>query len=239
MGKLLFHLRLPIATCLVICNIPSTVVAVVQIVTFNNPSPIVIPAGAPGVTSGPAAPFPSTIDIGESGTINDVKVHIHGISHTFPNDIGGMLVGPGGQGVPLFVRPGGGEDIVDLDWTFDDSAADPLPDSGQLESGTFVPSNHEPSFNFDAPAPASPSGTALSVFDGTDLLGPWNLYVQDFIGGDTGNIAEGWSLEIEYTPAAAVVAPEPLSIVVWSLLGLATVGAIQLRSWNWRATGRD
>src|SRR5688572_6705737 len=160
MGKLLFHLRLPVATCLVICSIPSTVVAVVQIVTFSNSAPILIPAGAPGVTSGPAAPFPSTIDIGESGTISGVKVHIEGISHTFPSDIGGMLVGPGGQGAALFVRPGGGEDIVNLDWTFDDNAAGPLPDSGPLVSGTFEPSNHEPTLNFDPPAPAAPTGTA-------------------------------------------------------------------------------
>ena len=78
------------------------------------------------------------------------------------------------------------------------------------------------------PGPAY--STLLSSFSGQiyKAHGPW--YVQDFVGRDFGCIGEGWGLEVTYDPTGAV--PEPLSVVVWSLLGAATVGILKLRNWN-------
>jgi subtilisin-like proprotein convertase family protein len=53
-----------------------------------------------------------------------------------------------------------------------------------------------------------PSERALSVFEGTDPNGAWNLFVFDDSAGDAGQITSGWSLLIE-TEAAGTGAPSP------------------------------
>jgi hypothetical protein len=64
--------------------------------TFTNPAPIAIN------DFGPATPYPATITIsGLTTPILDINVVINGLSHTFPSDIGILLVGPGGQKVVL------------------------------------------------------------------------------------------------------------------------------------------
>ena len=153
---------------------------------------------------------------------------------TYPSDFGALLVGPLGQNVVLFNRPGSGSDIVNVDWTFDAAAIAPLPAGGASSSGSFEPSNYASAESFAPGAPTAPYGTDLSVFNGTDPFGTWSLYVQDFVCADAGSICEGWSLEITYDrpPAASVSAAEPMSVLVWSLLGVATMGAVKLRNWS-------
>ncbi len=49
-------------------------------VTLTNATPIVIPAGAPGMTTGPASPYPSTINVaGLGGTVTRVTVTLNGL----------------------------------------------------------------------------------------------------------------------------------------------------------------
>lgn len=56
---------------------------------FANPSDIVIPS------LGTATPYPSTINVsGEAGTITNLMVTLHSMSHTSPNDVNVLLVGP-------------------------------------------------------------------------------------------------------------------------------------------------
>src|SRR4026209_1025593 len=67
--------------------------------TFVNPTPITIqvPGGPPGVN-----PYPSTITVsGVSGTITDVSFTLYNLSHTYPDALDILLVGPGGQKVLL------------------------------------------------------------------------------------------------------------------------------------------
>ncbi|MFF2291115.1 proprotein convertase P-domain-containing protein [Peribacillus butanolivorans] len=121
------------------------------------------------------------------------------MSHTFPDDIDILLVGPGGQNVILMSDAGGGADINNVTLTFDDDAPTFLPDAAQIVSGTFKPTNFGGADVFPAPAPIPPYGSLLNVFNGTNPNGTWSLFVVDDIEGDTGSIAGGWSLTITTT----------------------------------------
>ena len=81
--------------------------------------------------------------------------------------------------------------------TFDDSAATQLPQSTLITSGTYRPGDYDLSETLDAPAPAGPYGTVLSVFNGTNPNGIWSLYVDDdYPPSDGGSIANGWKITI-------------------------------------------
>jgi subtilisin-like proprotein convertase family protein len=172
-------------------------------ITFSNPATITIPASG---TSGPANPYPSTITVSDvPGTITDVTVTVTGFSHTFPDDVGVLLVGPTGANVVLFDGAGGGTDASNVTFTFDDAAASALPcGDATLVSGTYMPNTCFPNDVWPAPAPGPPYGGLLSGFNGTDPNGTWSLFVEDFVGGDVGSISGGWSLDIT-TPEQSIL----------------------------------
>lgn len=154
---------------------------------------------------------PSVIEVaGFEGTVGDVNLTLHGLSHEFPDDVDVLLVGPGGEAVGLMNDVGGGDDVIELEITFDDEASGFLADEDLLASGIVVPSFGAEGagtccgFQGLAPAPPPPYESALSVFDGTDPNGEWSLYVYDDAAGDTGTLSGGWSLRI-----APPGAPEP------------------------------
>jgi subtilisin-like proprotein convertase family protein len=166
--------------------------------TFENPTPIAIPSFL-----GPATPYPATINVGGfSGPVEDVDATIRDWSHTCPADTGILLVGPTGERTILLSDAGGEcEDAVNTTVTFDDEAASNYP-CGSNPSGTFKPTDfpgppciNDPS-NFPPPAPPPPYPVTLSVFDGTDPNGDWQLYVIDDVSDDSGSIANGWSLTV-------------------------------------------
>lgn len=165
--------------------------------TFSNPTIIRIPAGAPAATVGPAAPYPSTINVsGLTGLVSKVTVTLSAMSHTFPDDVDVLLVGPAGQKMLLMSDAGGSLDIVNVNLTFDDAAAALLPDSTQIVSGTFRPTNFGTGDVFAAPAPGPPYDSVLAAFNGTNPNGTWSLFVTDDVGADSGSIAGGWSMSI-------------------------------------------
>src|SRR4051794_13265332 len=110
---------------------------------FANPNLNVIPdLAVAGTTSGPANRYPSNLRVRNLYPhITDATVTFQSLSHTFPDDIDALLVGPGGQSVLLMSDAGGSSDISGVRLTFDDSAGSTLPDSTQITSGTFRPSN--------------------------------------------------------------------------------------------------
>jgi subtilisin-like proprotein convertase family protein len=177
-----------IIDCECICSIGIAPSCVERTSTFNNPTPITIPDLSQGV------PYPSPITVtGLNGTILKVTVVINNFSHTFPDDVGILLVGPNGQNVDLLDCAGGGTNAVNATLTFDDNA--PSQIVGPIVSGTYQPSAFC-NRNFNAPAPVPPFGSLLSEFNGTNPNGTWNLYVQDFVGADVGIIDGGWTLNI-------------------------------------------
>jgi subtilisin-like proprotein convertase family protein len=177
--------------------------------TFSNTDGITINDGFCNPES-PATPYPSQITVsGLVGTITDVNVTLSGLTHTFPDDVAVLLVGPGDETVVLMQDTGDGDPVSGVNLTFDDAATGPLPASSQIVSGTYLPTvGNEAggcSDAFTAPAPQGPYGSSLSVFNGTDPNGTWSLYVVDDNEGDTGSIS-GWSLEITVPDAGQAIA---------------------------------
>jgi PKD repeat protein len=94
---------------------------------------------------------------------------------------------------------GGSSTISNVDLTFNDSAANDLPQNTIITSGNYRPTNYGAGDTFPAPAPAPSAATTLSTFNSTDPNGTWSLYVVDDTGGDSGSISGGWCLQITTT----------------------------------------
>lgn len=172
-----------------------------------------------------ASPYPSDIlfpaEVGEP--ITDVNVVLHDFSHTSPDDVDVLLVGPNGHGIVLMSDVGNGNDTVNVDLTFDDAAATSLPDNGPLVSGTFKPTDVSPGTGtetYPSPGPAGPYGTALSDFNGLMAGGGWLLYVVDDNGLFAGSISGGWSLTMTATCPYSVASPYPSTIPVSGALSV-------------------
>ena len=165
-------------------------------ITSTRTSEICIPGAADSV--GPAAPYPDTTAVsGLSGTVTDVNLILTGVSHTYPDDMDILLVGPGSQNAIVTSDVGGGLPIAGVNLTLDDEAASSLP-VGPITSGSYKPTNNGAGDTFDPPAPTPSGGSALSVFDGTNPNGTWSLFVDDNSGSDVGRI-DDWSLQITHT----------------------------------------
>lgn len=159
--------------------------------TFTNPAALSIP------DSGNGSPYPSAITVsGMSGTISKVAVKLKGLSHTYPDDLDILLVGPGGQKVLLMSDAGGAADVVNTTLTFDGAVSTVLPNSSQISSGAYLPTNYGTVDSFGAPAPAAPFGTSLGAFTGASPNGAWQLFLRDDYAQDRGSIANGWELTI-------------------------------------------
>jgi subtilisin-like proprotein convertase family protein len=188
-------------------------VATANAQTFSNSNSITIN------DFGAATPYPSSITVsGLSGDIGTLTVSLSGFGHTFPEDVDVLLVGPAGQNVVLMGANGGGNAVQGVDLTFMDGAPF-LPDN--IVSGTYSPSDSHPfTITFPDPAPSSPYGSALSVFNGTDGNGTWNLFVADHGPGDSGVISGGWSLTFTAVPEPTTTA---LMLVAVGALGVAAL----------------
>src|SRR5262249_54007033 len=135
--------------------------------------------------------------------ITKATVTLFNLSHTYPSDVQALLVGPGGQTALLMSGAGDGLAVNNMTLTLDDTAVSSLPSATQLTTGTYKPTAYPPAGDLPAPAPASPYGTNLSVFNGTDPTGTWSLYVNDDSVGDSGSVSSGWRLTlITATPQA-------------------------------------
>src|SRR2546427_4810492 len=178
-----------------------------QTASFSNVSTITIP------DSGAGTPYPSTINVsGTAGTISQVTVKLDGYTHTYPDDVDVLLVSPTGQKVVVLSDAGGGGDINNVSLTLSDGAAAALPDSGQIVSGTFKPTNFGTGDTFPAPAPAGPYGATLSAFNGSSANGVWSLFVVDDAAVDQGAFSGGWTLTITTVggaPAAPTISDIP------------------------------
>ena len=195
--------------------------------TVTNTATILIPGSG---TMGPGAPYPSSLTVsGITGTVSKVTVTVMGLAHDYPSDIDLLLVGPTGTNVLLMSNCSSGP-ITNVNLTFDDNAPDYVGDSGQITSGTYLPTGHGSIFeNFYPPAPAGPLGLTLSAFIGLNPHGTWSLYAQDVAAEDTGEIAQGWQININTSDLVCCTGAPPPPPLIQSLSlsnNLATV------TWN-------
>ena len=159
-------------------------------------------------TSGPASPYPATLDVSGSGRITDLNVSIDGIWHEHPEDLDLLLVGPHGQKVILMSDACGPLGVSNYGWVWDDEAAAPMPQgNGTDVCGTRFhrPANYGSGDVWPAPAPAGPYSTSLSAFDFTNPNGEWRLFVQDDENGGTGFFTNRFQLEITTDSTAPTV----------------------------------
>ncbi|MBI5383603.1 MAG: M36 family metallopeptidase [Verrucomicrobia bacterium] len=168
---------------------------------FANTTPLAIPE------SGPADPYPSTIQVtGLVGGVTKVTATLSNLSHTYPADLDILLVSPGGANAMLLSDAFGAVNESGVTLTFDDEAALVPPEMGLVGPGAYRPVNYGGEDVLPPPAPAGPNLEAsLSVFNGTDPNGLWQLFVFDDTGGDAGSLASGWSLRLWVDEQAPVL----------------------------------
>jgi hypothetical protein len=178
--------------------------------TFVNPTQIGIPPG------GPATPYPSPISVsGLSGEITSLSVTLLQLTHTAPDDLDILLVGPGGDAVLLMSDVGKGSEAASINLTFTDSASNLLPETGRLMSGAYRPTDYVVGDVFPGPVPAGPYGSKLSDFAGRNPNGTWRLFVVDDTPQNGGVIGGGWRLDINTTnfPVAILKQPEDETVL--------------------------
>lgn len=195
---------------------------------FDNPTPIAITDNRTST--------PSSITVsGLETPIVDVEVFLNVLTHPQPADLDMLLVGPGGQ-MAVILSDAGATGNANGSLILDDQAANLLPISDNIRSGTFQPTNYDfgggPGERKRLPAPVAtpPSGSALSIFNGTQANGTWTLYIddQDDDATDTnGSLAGGWGLRITTKKGAPTARDDsfqaqagvPLSVPANGVLG--------------------
>lgn len=128
--------------------------------------------------------------------VNKVIVRLKGLSHTYPDDIDALLVGPGGQKVIFMSDVGGNNAVSGLTLVFDDASTLSMPDRNKLISATYKPTNVSGGDIFPSPAPGGAYGSTLTGFNNTNPNGVWQLFIKDDSGGNTGSILNGWELTL-------------------------------------------
>ncbi len=170
--------------------------------SFSNSSAITINDNAA------ASIYPSNITASGISTYSRVTLSLNGLSHTWPDDIDIILVGPGGQKAYVMSDVGGSTAVSNFTVTFDDNAAAQIGDSGPITNGgTYKPSNVDTSTDtLPAPAPAGPYATTFGGFAGlgSGANGTWSLYIRDDVSIDSGSISGGWTLNFVGTPSTCV-----------------------------------
>jgi extracellular elastinolytic metalloproteinase len=198
---------------------------VVDEINVTNNAPEIITRGGGLVTftdsqsTSPALAIPdntpagvtSTFTVTNSVVITDLNVDLN-ISHTYVGDITVSITSPNGTTVTIVDRPGVpastfgcfGDDILA---TFDDEAVSPIETecagTAPTISGSIIPQN------------------SLSVFDGENTSGIWEINVFDSAGGDTGTL-NSWGITYSYEIVSA-----PLDVVL-DATGNATINAEDL-----------
>ena len=163
------------------------------LVAAGSTDPVSIPSQGAAIGS-------SLTLAGLIGVVDGLNVTLSDLSHSWPDDLDILLVGPDGTSAVLMSDAGGGVGINGLHLTFSTRAASLLADHGPLGSGTFLPTDYETGDPWPAPWGTAPA--TLGVFDGTDPNGTWTLRILDDNAGDSGLLAGGWSLGFSLAPCS-------------------------------------
>lgn len=163
--------------------------------TFQNGQPILVSS----TFNTPGNPYPSPIQVsGVKGPVSKVKVTLAGYNDNDPS-VDFMVVGPTGDAVTVWGDLCSGQDLDGEVFTFDDDAPTALGAFCAGDSGTYKPSGPQPGdIPFPGIAAGFTQGSKLSVFRNQNPNGQWRLFSRAAAqGGIGGQLAGGWSLEIE------------------------------------------
>ncbi|HTD87300.1 MAG TPA: DUF11 domain-containing protein, partial [Candidatus Binatia bacterium] len=152
------------------------------------------------ITPNTASIYPSTINVsGLTAAVYKVTVTLTNLSHTGPDDLDILLVGPSGAYIMLYSDGPPTPAAVDATLTFDDAAAQYIPDTSAIVSGTFKPANYGNIADImPSPAPPGPhlaGFPALSIFNRSNPNGAWQLFVYDD-ESEAGGWIDGWGLTL-------------------------------------------
>ncbi|MBX7158196.1 MAG: hypothetical protein K1X66_07415 [Verrucomicrobiae bacterium] len=151
-----------------------------------------------------AVPYPSVITVSNLPTkLIQIEVSFT-LTHTFPDDVDILLVGPEGQSTILMSDCGGSGNITNAPFIITDFTTNSIPDSTSIALGgrfkpTNFPGNDGTNDVWPSPAPTAPYGTNLAVFTNTNPNGDWKLFVKDDQGVDSGLISQ-WTLNLSIYP---------------------------------------
>ena len=165
--------------------------------------------------AGAATPYPSQVEVEETGVVTDVNVNIT-FAHDRPDDLDLMLVGPQGQAVVFMSDAGGSEFTSTFGIRLDDEGGDtPLPDEDNINeqfTTFFLPANYGSGADaFPTPAPTPTTASpALGAFDGTSPTGTWSLYVADDEAGAAG-VIDSWRLDLQTAAPGTYPSTLPVS----------------------------
>ena len=175
---------------------------------------------------------------GTSGTITNVVIALDTLTHGYPDDLDMLLVAPNGKRNILFMSDAGGTwDLNSVDLVFSDAGTSNLPDTTQIVSGTFRPTDYEID-ETDADFGTSTGGilsgsttTFAAAFNSYAANGDWTLYIHDDSFMDSGSLA-GWHLDITTNSDQARITGTAGSdlLKIWSVDG--TSGNFVLNSNN-------
>jgi hypothetical protein len=154
---------------------------------FCSSGPISILDSATPPTAG--SPYPSIIAVSGVDTSATLVSVDFLMTHTFPDDIELLLVGPAGpaQNAILMSDAGGNTPVTNASVTFSDGASGGIPDGGPLVAGVYRLTNIGAGDTYPAPAPAPSAATTLASFTG-DPNGSWSVYAVDDATEDSGSI---------------------------------------------------
>jgi uncharacterized delta-60 repeat protein len=117
---------------------------------YSNSAAIIINDFAPASPPYLAAPYPSIINVGGiGGTLIKATVILTNVSHTSPEDIDALVVGPGAQDTMIMAGAGGQNAMSHVTINFDDVATNSLPPSVgngnnqiSITNGTYKPTSY-------------------------------------------------------------------------------------------------
>ena len=132
--------------------------------------------------------------------VKTLSITLTGLSHTFPDDLDFLFVGPDGTNLAFWSDAGGGTAISNQNYTIRDSASLVLPDSGGIATGTYRPADYgavETNSNWAGVPPGlvinhpAPNGAATldASFGGKWIDNTtWTLFVRDDASPDSGTL---------------------------------------------------
>lgn len=145
-----------------------------------------------------ASPYPSTLSVsGLAGRVQNLTVLVTGFKHTFPDDVGLLLQGPGALQMQIFGGGATASSVPGVDYTFDGNAPTYMPfitaNGVSVPAGSCKPFDQYGSSRTMTQNPGDEPAFTLGEFNGVPANGTWKLFAQDFAAGDSGGIG-GWRL---------------------------------------------